>query len=196
MLLVGTGPLDILSQIVIFLSYGIFLFVNLMFLMVGVSNYFRRYKMLQEFCHILRLPSDRSASYGMHVNSYYLDLWFGCRLLLKQSFGSLYHTRVQFNLFLLTLLPVALCIYVTLVLTVPSLKKYCGCRSCFLHFLIFFVQLQLTHCVGFVHQCRHYVPTCDLLCDPLRFFEEFAVRDICWRFEASAAPFKNRQAHS
>ena len=123
-LLVGTGPVDILSQIVIFMSLVLFLFVNLMFLSVGVANYFRRYKMLQEFSHILRLPNDRSVSYGIYVNAFNLDLWFSCRLLLKDSFGKLYHTRVQFNLFLLTLLPVALCIYVTVVLSVPSLSRY------------------------------------------------------------------------
>ena len=45
-MLVGTGPVDILSQIVIFMNLVLFLFVNLMFLSVGVGNYFRRYKML------------------------------------------------------------------------------------------------------------------------------------------------------
>ncbi len=126
-LLVGTGPLDILSQIVIFLSLNLFLFVNIMFLNVGVANYFRRYKMLQEFCQILRLPNDRSVSYGIYVDGFNLDLWFSCRLLLKDSFGKLYHTRVQFNLFLLTLLPVVLCLYVTFGLSVPSLYRYINC---------------------------------------------------------------------
>jgi len=123
-LMVGTGPVDILSQMVIFQSFTIFLFVNLMFLNVGVANYFRRYKMLQELCNILRLPNDRSVSYGIYVNSFNLDLWFGCRLLLKDSYGQLFHTRVQFNLVLLTLLPAALCLYATLVLSVPSLFRY------------------------------------------------------------------------
>ena len=123
-LMVGTGPVDILSQIFIFLTLALFLFVNLMFLNVGVANYFRRYKMLQEFCNILRLPHDRSASYGIYLNAFNIDIWFGCRLLLKDSFGQLYHMRVQFNLFLLTLLPVVLCLYVTVILSIPSLSRY------------------------------------------------------------------------
>jgi hypothetical protein len=122
-LLVGTAPLDIFSQIVIFLSYAVFLFVNVMFLMVGVANYFRRYKMLQEFWNILRVPKDRSVSYGLYLDPSNIDVWSGCRLLLKESFGKLYHTRVQFNLLLLTLLPLGLCTHVALVLTVPSLSK-------------------------------------------------------------------------